>query len=117
MKFLIVFYMTVIFMINGCDVEYGRYENFPPDKPANLPESAFFAGGADGGDFFVIEHIDEHTIYATIYFDNGELSYEGFFSSENPIKNIDYTQSVIGWNDGVIYLKSGDEFKSKIPID
>jgi hypothetical protein len=50
----------------GCtSIEVGDYQ---PKKLTNIPNGAFWKGGIDGGNWFLIERINTHKIWLTFPF-------------------------------------------------
>ena len=65
----IILILLTIFVLTNC-------KTIPPDKVAGIPESAFWAGGKDGGQWYIVDSIDKNTktIRCKIYNDNsGQL--------------------------------------------
>jgi hypothetical protein len=72
----------------------GRSKNAPP-KPASVPDQAFWSGGKDGGQWYLIDSLDSNakTIHCKIYSDhNGEMIDNNLFRLHCYL-----TESKINW--------------------
>lgn len=83
-------------------------------RPTNVPVSAVWKGGCDGGNWMELVDIKDDTIRLRIYRDwNGELILDADFVSEN-CKNLHPT--VANWNKYIDYF-DGTKIYSKNQLD
>ena len=84
------------------------------ERPANVPVSAIWKGGCDGGNWLELVDIKDDTIRLRIYRDwNGELILDADFVSEN-CKDLHLT--VANWNEYIDYF-DGTKIYSKTQLD
>ena len=84
------------------------------EKPANVPVSAVWKGGCDGGNWVELVDIKADTIRLRIYRDwNGDLILDADFVSEN-CNNLQLTKE--NWNEFISYF-DGKKIYSKIQSD
>ncbi len=88
----------------------------PPERPAQVPETATWAGGLKGGSWFECTALDEPGLYdCTIYDDySGDVEQSGVFATPNRVvleEDIEY-QVFTGYNivlmDGMILKPTFD---------
>lgn len=103
MRVLLV--LLLVFSLVACDSTdtYG-----PKIKPSNIPDTAFWVGGADGGAYIEIKPNKEvrNKYYAKIYFDStGEIWYEGWliYSGKETL-NINDKNIYSLWDGDTLYL-------------
>lgn len=94
-----------------------RFQNMPsePSKQHNgkLSKEAFWSGGVDGGNWFVIKKKSKKKFLIEVYFDwDFELRDSGIFMSKNDYE-ISELKALIGFYDGAgtIYLRNKDVLK------
>ncbi len=70
-----LFYVPLIFLILGCTNEDSTVKASAPDRPENVPKSAFWQGGLDGGAWYQCSNTKKDLqYYCTIYNDfTGEI--------------------------------------------
>lgn len=102
-KVTITCFVLGIFLI-GLSLYFGIIGVKYPPRPKNLTEEYFWAGGADGGCWFKLEHIEKNKYYCKIYSEAGKILIEGFCFLSSYIKN----------NDTFLYKPI--EFESNEPI-
>lgn len=84
------------------------------EKPANVPVSAVWKGGCDGGNWVELVDVEADTIRLRIYRDwNGDLILDADFVSENCI-NLQLTKE--NWNEFISYF-DGKKIYIKIQSD
>lgn len=84
------------------------------EKPENIPVSAIWKGGNDGGVWIELVEIKVDTIRARIYNDwNGDLLLDADFFSEN-CKGLLLTKT--NWNENIIYF-DGEKIYTKIQVN
>ena len=116
----IFFYSLVltILVVAGIAIWFSTLEKWePPVKPEKVPEEAIWAGGYDGGCFFLLQSEYSDTCRFTIYGDNdGNIWYDGYFyCDKNDFKQIaemDWRELVDCYN-GVYILMKNPENKNK----
>ena len=88
----------------GCNQKLG-----PPPKPPNVPEAAIWAGGPDGGSWFLCSEIDQGTkYYCKIYDDyTGEILADGPFEAEEGVRIVSFEPSF--FDGDVIVLRGYDK--------
>ena len=83
------------------------------EKPENIPVSAIWKGGCDGGVWIELVEIKMDTIRARIYNDwNGDLLLDAVFISEN-CKDVLLTKTNL--NENIIYF-DGEKIYTKIQV-
>lgn len=96
-------------VLQGCQAG----EHSAPERPAGVPASAVWVGGADGGVFVAIRRGAESTpgIYdAEIYFDGGDLWYRGRVQLEPPGGEpvaTDDASALSAWDGESLHLADG----------
>ena len=88
--------VLILAILAGCD---SRSED-QKEKPANVPQTAVWVGGADGG---VYIHSSQASEEITIYSENGEVWYSG-----KTVLTEEQLQNVTGWDGTTLYFKDGD---------
>jgi len=84
------------------------------EKPSNVPVSAVWKGGCDGGNWVELVDVKADTIRLRIYRDwNGDLILDADFVSEN-CNNLQLTEE--NWNEFISYF-DGKKIYSKIQSD
>jgi hypothetical protein len=106
---------------NGCPQPAANVSHEPP-RPASLPASAFWLGGADGGVFISIAVASKNTsnqYKAAIYHATGELWYRGRLSLEASSAAFDHDKpsSYTAWDGDTLYLKNGGRLRALDPIE
>ncbi|MFL1485868.1 hypothetical protein [Marinobacter sp. LN3S78] len=101
-----VLVVMLIFMLSACDV----VPVSDPEKPATVPESAFWVGGDDGGVFVTVSKKGE-SYQGTIYWQDGEIWYEGpleFSGEKGKEPDIDDPEIYMGWDGDDLLLQGGE---------
>ncbi|MGF1727868.1 hypothetical protein [Photobacterium nomapromontoriensis] len=104
MKVLIIS-ILYLFLI-ACE-PVGKYD--PIDRPLNIPESAVWVGGADGGAYIYMV-FSKNEYKGSVYFDStGELWYKGSFIYSGKDR-FDTTNRELyaSWDGETIYLVNGN---------
>ncbi|WDE05072.1 hypothetical protein SG34_027860 [Thalassomonas viridans] len=84
-----------------------------PLKPDNIPESALWIGGPDGGVYVLVskDENDNQTLYdAKIYYSEGSVNYIGKLvinTPNNPLFDYRNINSYSGWDGDTLYLQDG----------
>ena len=80
----IVFYSLIltILVVAGIAIWFSTLEKWePPVRPKSVPQDAIWAGGYDGGCFFLLQSEYSDTSRFTVYEEhNGDIWYDGLFS-------------------------------------
>lgn len=109
MKFLTILIITIVFV--SC---IDSKDKIPaPARPIRVPEKAFWIGGADGGNWYLVEYVHPHKNNAVIkiYNDNnGDLITSKRFilicnTSESPIHIDNLQKQIMAFDGKKIYLK------------
>ena len=105
---IIIIWLTIYF-IAGCNIEM---KTEVPKRPSNVPESAIWVGGPDGGFFvFVKKHNDADTrIYlAKVYYSSGDIAYNGLmrlYPDGSSEFDVEKKESYVGWDGDKLYLSN-----------
>ncbi len=83
-----------------------------PPRPQNIPTSALWVGGLDGGVYVLVKNNnDSPGIYdAEIYYSEGSISYKGKLiinTADNPQYNYNDINSYSAWDGDTLYLQDG----------
>ena len=115
MKTIII--IATIFTLFSCSANHDKVK--PQERPKNIPEQAFWVGGTDGGNWYVVEYVHNHKNNAIIKVYNdadGSLIASKRFVLVCPIDNqqlIDNLQEQINAYDGEkILLRSPNNKKA-----
>lgn len=115
MKTLII--IATILTLFSCSADHDKVK--PQERPKNIPEQAFWVGGTDGGNWYVVEHVHNHknNAFIKVYNDtDGSLIASKRFVLVCPIDNqqlIDNLQEQINGYDGEkILLRSSNNKKA-----
>lgn len=111
----IFFIISIIIFFPACEVQVSEPE--PPNKPAQVPNKAFWVGGLDGGVFVLVERnddLDANEYLGGIYYISGDLAYKGkmhIFPKDSAA--IDYENPKIyqGWDGDTLYLSGNKQLK------
>ncbi len=103
---------VAILVVTGTAIWFSTLEKWePPVKPKSVPQDAIWAGGYDGGCFFLLQSEYSDTSRFTIYEEhNGDIWYDGYFyCDKNDFKQIaelDWRE-LITWYNGVnVFMKN-----------
>ena len=106
-------FVTLFLTLFGCSNSTDNVEdNVWPD---NVPNTALWVGGADGGIYLIIKKnaSDNPDIYnGVIYYSSGGIDYEGKLSInniENPSFDYKNSNSYSSWDGDTLYLRDGRE--------
>ncbi|WP_324171794.1 hypothetical protein [Sulfurimonas sp.] len=96
----------------GCDIQIGQFHDENATRHENIPKSAMWIGGLDGGVYIDIKKlpIDEKTIYrATVFYESGSIDYNGTLKINLLGKNFNYSDvnAYSGWDGDTLYLRDG----------
>lgn len=82
----------------------------PPKKVVGIPKDAFWSGGVDGGNWFLVKEEKRNVYYVHIYNDySGEIEYTGKFKIIGKIVSVQVLKNTISFYSGEkIYLVNGD---------
>ena len=91
----------------------------PPVKPEKVPKEAVWAGGVDGGCFFLLQSELSDTSHFTIYNDfTGDIWYNGYFYCDKNdferISKMDWYELVECYNGLYLFMKDPDDGKREI---
>ena len=91
----------------------------PPAKQERVPEDAVWAGGTDGGCFFVLKTEFSDTSRFAVYFDQtGDIWYDGYFycdkSNFHRISKMNWRELVTCYNGKYIFMRDPDNEKKEI---
>lgn len=107
-KFQIIIFVAIF---SACSIKSDR--NHEPKKPVSIPENAFWVGGVDGGNWYLVHSIHDHrnTAIISVYDEIGDLIIKKKFDVicrvDRPaiwIKNLE--QQINGFDGKKIMLKS-----------
>lgn len=120
-KLLIILSTIVVALIVALYMWINTLEKrTPPIKPENVPVDAVWAGGTDGGGFFLLRSEFSDTSRFTIYFDNniGSIWYDGYFycnkSDFYRISTMDWRELVTCYNGKYLFMKDPNDEKREI---
>jgi len=118
MKIKLLYLFTGIIIFTVCTILFFNWLFKQPckewEKPANVPVSAIWKGGCDGGNWVELVDIKADTIRFRIYSDwNGDLILDADFVSEN-CNNLLLTKA--NWSEYITYF-DGTKLYSKIQLD
>ncbi len=103
-----------LFIINPPEITFEETEATAPRKPKSVPNSAFWAGGIDGGNFILVSKREgEHNLFsAQIYNDNtGDIEYSGVlkYSGNQTIeRSLNDPSLYQGWDGEKLHLANGE---------
>jgi len=88
----------------------------PPERQKGIHESAFWAGGPDGGNWFIVAETGFNNIYHfTIYYDStAEIRYEGKFKLIGKHKPLSELKKAVSGFDGKRIILTNGEYLEKI---
>ena len=91
-----------IMLISAC----GKNEPETTLRPSNVPASAIYAGGLDGGFYILLTKTSSaNIVQSEIYHSSGDLSYKGLLKSNQAVDISD--ANINGWDGDTLYLKDG----------
>jgi hypothetical protein len=107
----ISFFACMLLFLSGCN---GTDKTSKVNKPVNVPNAAFWVGGADGGVFVDMEkeNLDfSGSIFAEV---TGAVLYQGKFTYTGKTE-FEYKKpsSYSGWDGQTLYLKNGGKLVSQ----
>ncbi len=111
----ILFIISVLIFFSACDVQKSEPE--APNKPAQVPNKAFWVGGLDGGVFVLVErneNLEVNEYLGEIYYVSGDLAYKGKLNIlPKGSAVIDYTNPEIyqGWDGDTLYVVGNKQLK------
>lgn len=88
--------VLMLAMLSGC----GSEPVSERVKPDTVPQAAVWVGGADGG---VYIHSSQASEGITIYYENGEIWYNG-----KQVLTEEQLQNATGWDGTTLYFKNGN---------
>lgn len=104
MRKLFVILFLIIFIFSCNTVERNR--------PTNLPKTAFWIGGIDGGCWIIFDSVSNEKIEATIFYENGDIWEKGIFRKLNNCKSEKITvDDISSFDGGSLNTKQGCVFK------
>lgn len=92
-------FVCLLFVVNS----FISVEVSAPERPKNVPESAVWFGGVDGGQFIDVFLDDSNLFFVNIYSDfNGEIWDSGYFEYHGATSSIsiDEIKNNLDWYDG-----------------
>ncbi len=105
---LLVIILSAIYVLDRIEIS-----SVLPPRPDNIPESASWVGGPDGGMYILVQknNKDIPAIYdAEIYHSSGSASYKGKLAinpPDNPQFNYNDVNSYSLWDGDTLYLQDG----------
>lgn len=105
----IIMLWLMVFIIVGCNIEI---KTEVPERPSNVPESAIWIGGPDGGVFvFVKKHndVDAKIYLAKVYYVSGDIAYNGLmrlYPDDSSEFDVEKKESFVGWDGDKLYLSN-----------
>ena len=88
-----------------------------PERPQNVPESAIWVGGTDGGVFVKIEKNDTAYHGAVYAMETGAIWYEGMLIYSGGREfNIENPDVYDGWDGQNLYLTNGEKLSAPKPL-
>ena len=118
----IVFYSLIltILVVAGIAIWFSTLEKCePPVKPKSVPQDAIWAGGYDGGCFFLLQSEYSDTSRFTVYEEHkGDIWYDGYFYCDNndfkQIAELDWRDLVTCYNGLNVFMKNPYDGKREI---
>lgn len=105
MKKIFILFLIITFF--SCDSNERK-------RPDNLPKTAIWKGGVDGGCWIVFHSLSEKKIDAIVFYENGELWERGTFIKDNNCKTQNITtENIDGFDGEKLITNSGCVFKKK----
>ena len=108
-------FATILVAINSLACNLGTRDAAVPARIQGIPDSAFWVGGVDGGNWYLVKNIDanKNSAYINLYHDfTGELLLSKIFTLKCPVDNqvsIDDLQTQIVAFDGEkIIIRAGN---------
>lgn len=107
-KITILFMPFIFSLLLGCN----ENDVTEQSKPQNVPQSALWVGGIDGGVYIDITKVktDPSDIFdATVYYHFGDIDYKGKLLLNSTNKAFDYkdVSSYSAWDGDTLYLQDG----------
>lgn len=110
-KIVIYGLVLTILIIGGIAIWFSTLERWePPVRPGKVPQDAIWAGGPDGGCFFLLQSQFSDTSRFAIYFDyGGDLWYDGYFYCDKKdfeqIAELDWRELITWYNGVYVFMK------------
>ena len=101
--------------ISACDVQQSESE--APNKPASIPEKAFWVGGLDGGVFVLVEKnekLKKNEYFGEIYYVSGDIAYKGkmeIIPKDSAVIDYMNPESYQGWDGDTLYVVGNKQLK------
>lgn len=115
-KYLIGFFVIIILVI--IVMQFYKPKAEQPERPNNVPTTAIWDGGVDGGNWIDCQLVDslQNIFYCTVYEDfNGEILFKGKMKLEGEKISLSQLKNILGvYSGNEIYLKNS---KKLIAID
>lgn len=112
-----VFYIVIIVLITFMVYISSLISFEERQKPTNIPQTAFWAGGLDGGVWVNVDNKKSDTLYHfTIYFENGDIWERGWFIPECNIKERDLQNKIKFFDGTKIEYEDNNQYCYFIPV-
>lgn len=111
----VLFIISIFLFLSACDVQKSEPEI--PNKPAQVPNKAFWVGGLDGGVFVLVErseNLETNEYLGEIYYISGDLAYKGklnILPKDSVIIDYENPEIYQGWDGDTLYLASNKQLK------
>ena len=110
----------IIIVVGGIAIWFTSLEKWEqPLKPEKVPQDAIWAGGYDGGNFFLLQSVYSDTCHFTIYGEyDGNIWYDGYFYCDKndfrQIAEMNWHELITGYNGIYIFMKDPNNCKTEI---
>lgn len=104
-NFLHTVTLSLAITISGCDISVSTNES--PTRPDNIPASAIWTGGADGGVFVSISTGQNKGYHLQVFHENGDVWYEGSAHLKPENANLPLpiqAKELEGWDGTTLFL-------------
>lgn len=89
--------------------------NGEPTRPRGISPEARYIGGADGGVYVNVLHVEGDAYEISVYLDSGLVAYEGNARLASPnLGQIVSAADVVGWDGEILLLMGG---RSLVPLE
>lgn len=111
-------FILILLICLGCYSDHSSVSNDYKTRPKNIPESAIWVGGADGGVYVLVSEVSKNrnVYFGKVFHENGNVWYKGrlILSPKNssPPGNLIDENLYTGWDGDTLYLKNGSVLKT-----
>lgn len=108
---------SAIIAINPPHITFNDSKVVPPERPASVPDKAFWVGGVDGGNFILIKKQsgDNKLFFVKIFNDStGDIEYKGLlkYSGQKDTQELlDNPALYQGWDGDNLHLVGGERME------